>query len=73
MMELFCENNEGVKADHYFRKKAPSYMFDRALNTPLYLVLYEQLILCKFLEVKGIFQFTLIIYSLDRLANLLDL
>ena len=34
-MELFCENSERPLAINYFRKKAPSQMFDWTLNTPL--------------------------------------
>ena len=34
-MELFQENNEGLKAVSYFREKALSSMFDMVLNTPL--------------------------------------
>ena len=35
MMELFCKTNEWLKVVGYFCKKAPLYMFDRVLNTPL--------------------------------------
>ena len=35
-MELFSKLVNGVKDVKYFRKKAPSQMFGRVLNTPLY-------------------------------------
>ena len=34
-MKLFCENNSWLLSANYFRKKAPSLIFDRVLNTPL--------------------------------------
>ena len=34
-VELFCGNDQRVKAVSYFRKKAPSWMFDRILNATL--------------------------------------
>ena len=36
-MELFWENNWRLNVVNYFRKIAPSYMFDRVLNTLLLL------------------------------------
>ena len=33
-MEVFCENFK-LYAVNYFRKKAPLYIFDWVLNTPL--------------------------------------
>ena len=38
-MELFRENSWRLKAVNYFRKKAPSQMFDWVLNTPLLLTI----------------------------------
>lgn len=34
-MEMLCKNSEQLKTVDYFRKKAPSQMLDRVLNTPL--------------------------------------
>ena len=33
MMELFCENSSRNSTVNYFHKQAPSYIFDRVLNT----------------------------------------
>ena len=35
VMEPFCDNDQRVKAVDYFRKRAPSWMFDRILNATL--------------------------------------
>ena len=34
-MEFFCENSKRLKTVNYFRKKAPSQMFDWAPNTTM--------------------------------------
>ena len=40
-MELFFENSEKLKVVNYFRKKTPSYIFERVLmNTPPQLVFF---------------------------------
>ena len=36
--DLFCKNSHRLKVVTIFVKKAPSQMFDWALNTPLYLI-----------------------------------
>ena len=38
-MDLFCENIYRLKNVHYFRKKAPSKIFEWVLNTPLMLMI----------------------------------
>ena len=34
-VEFFCRNNQRLKAAGYFRKRTPSWIFDRILNTAL--------------------------------------
>ena len=34
-LELYCGNSQRIKAIGYFRRRAPSWMFDRILNAPL--------------------------------------
>ena len=35
MMERFCKHSQRLLAINYFRKKAPSSIFGKVLNTPL--------------------------------------
>ena len=35
LVDLFCRNSERIKAVGYFRRRAPSWMFDRVLNSTL--------------------------------------
>ena len=34
-VELYCGNSQRIKAVGYFRRRAPSWMFDRILNATL--------------------------------------
>ena len=45
-VELYCGNSQRIKAVGYFRRRGPSWMFDRILNATLpnnYLPLHQKL------------------------------